>query len=112
MKLIHQLFPILTSNVGILNKANSIIKTCIDIIDKYGTKYNDEIKLQLNNLKVFLSNIYQFNFDELKVDKTLDEKPSINKLEKLSDKLDEIVNKETKILINENNIIVHKQYIL
>jgi hypothetical protein len=112
MKLIHQLFPILTSNVGILNKANSIIKTCIDIIDKYGTKYNDEIKLQLNNLKVFLSNIYQFNFDELKVDKTLDEKPSINKLEKLSDKLDDIVNKETKILINENNIIVHKQYIL
>jgi predicted nucleotidyltransferase len=112
MKLIHQLFPILTSNVGILNKSNSIIKTCIDIISKYGLKYNNEIKLQLNNLKVFLSNIYQFDFDELNVDKQLDEKPSINKLEKLSDKLDEIVNKETKILINENNIIVHKQYVL
>lgn len=112
MKLIYQLFPILTSNVGILNKANSIIKTCIDIMDKYGSKYNNEIKLQLNNLKVFLSNIYQFDFDELKVDKKLDEKPSINKLEKLSDKLDEIVNKETKILINKNNIIIDKRYIL
>jgi len=112
MKLIHQLFPILTSNIGILNKANSIIKTCIDIMDKYGPKYNNEIKLQLNNLKVFLSNIYQFDFDELNVDKKLDEKPSINKLEKLSDKLDEIINKETKKMIKENNIIINKQYIL
>ena len=112
-KLLHKLYPILISNVAILNKANSIIKTFISIIEKYGNKYNNEIRQQLNNLKVLISNIYEFNFNEMEIDKVFDNKKvSLEVLENVSDKFDNVINKQTNKLIDEYKITIPKKYLL
>lgn len=111
-KTINEIVPIIVSNVGLLNKANSIIKTFIDIMDKYGNKYNDEIAKQLNNLKLLVSNIYQFNFNEKKLDRQLDEQPNIKLLESIAEELTNIINKNTNKLIEEINFKIPSKYIL
>jgi hypothetical protein len=108
-----KLYPILISNVAILNKANSILKTFISIIEKYGNKYNNEIRQQLNNLKVLISNIYEFNFNEMEIDKVFDNKNvSLKVLENVSDKFDNVINKQTNKLIDEYKITIPKKYLL
>jgi hypothetical protein len=111
-KTLNSLYPILISNLAILNKGNSIIKTCITIIEKYGNKYNLEIKRQLNNIKTLFSNIYQFNFNEKDIDTILDKNISLSVLEKLTEELDDIINKNALSMMNSNNIKIPKKYIL
>ena len=111
-KLLQQLFPILMSNIGMLNKCNSILKTFITIKEQYGNKYDKQIKIQLNNLKSYVANIYEFNFNEKTLDKLFDKSQSVKSLESISDKIDDTVNKQTKILIDRYNIKIPKTYIL
>ena len=111
-KLLQKLFPILMSNIGMLNKCNSILKTFITIKEIYGSKYDKQIKIQLNNLKSYVANIYEFNFNEKTLDKLFDKSQSVKSLESISDKIDDTVNKQTKILIDRYNIKIPKTYIL
>lgn len=104
----NKLIPILTSNLAILNKANSIIKTHISIIELYGNQYNKEIKTQLNNLKPFLSYIYQFPFNEKHIDDLLDSSVSLKLLENISDRFDKTIKKYTI----DYNFKIPKKYIL
>lgn len=105
---INKLLPILTSNIAILNKANSIIKTHISIIELYGKEFNNEIKLQLNNLKPFLSYIYEFPFNEKHIDELLDSSVSLKLLENISDRFDKTISKQTI----DYNFKIPKKYIL
>ena len=111
-KLLQKLFPILMSNIGMLNKCNSILKTFITIKEQYGNKYNKQIKIQLNNLKSYVANIYEFNFNEKTLDKLFDKSQSVKSLESITDKIDDTVNQQTKILIDKYNIKIPKTYIL
>jgi hypothetical protein len=105
---LNKLYPIISSNLSIINKANAIIKTCISIIELYGNQYNEEIKLQLNNLKPFLSYIYQFPFNEKHIDELLSSSVSLKLLENISDRFDNTIN---KITIGYN-FKIPKKYIL
>jgi len=111
-KLLQKLFPILMSNIGMLNKCNSILKTFITIKEIYGSKYDKQIKIQLNNLKSYVANIYEFNFNEKTLDKLFDKSHSVKSLESIADKIDDTVNNQTKILIDKYNIKIPKTYIL
>jgi predicted nucleotidyltransferase len=114
-KLMLKIQPILTSNVGILNKANSIIKTIISIVENGYKVDMEEIKFQLDNLKLLISNIYEFNFGEKNIDKTIDDinkKFNLSSLEKLSDKLTDTINTETHNIINEYKIHIPDTYFL
>jgi hypothetical protein len=117
--LLKKIFPLLLSDIGLLNKANSIIKTIISLyeLDKQDVKIID---FQLDNLKPLISNVYQFEFGEDKIDNIIDtiraqlknKKATIANLEALSDKLDEIINKQTLIYIKDNNLTFPKKYLL
>jgi hypothetical protein len=105
---LEKIYPIITSNLAILNKANSIIKTHISIIELYGNVYNREIKRQLNNLKPFLSFIYEFPFNEKHIDELLDNRVNLNLLNDLSDRFDKTINKR----VLDFNFKIPKKYIL
>jgi hypothetical protein len=92
---LNELYPVLTSNIAILNKVNSIIKTHITLIEAHGDKYIDEIKKQLNNLKPLLSFIYEFRFNEKHFDYLLDHTISLNVLEKISEDFETIIRNQT-----------------
>jgi len=118
-KTIKKIFPLLLSDIGLLNKANSIIKTMISLyeLNKQDVK---ETSFQLDNLKPLISNVYQFEFGEQKIDNIIDnireqlknKKTTIDNLEALSKKLDEIINKNTLLYINNNNLTFPKKYLL
>jgi len=118
-KTIKKIFPLLLSDIGLLNKANSIIKTMISLyeLNKQDVK---ETSFQLDNLKPLISNVYQFEFGEQKIDNIIDnireqlknKKATIDNLEALSKKLDEIINKNTLLYINNNNLTFPKKYLL
>jgi len=64
-------------------------------------------------LKVLISNIYEFTFDEKEIDKVFDNKNvSLAVLEKVSDKFDNVINKQTNKLIKEYKITIPKKYLL
>jgi hypothetical protein len=79
-----------------------------------------ETSFQLDNLKPLISNVYQFEFGEQKIDNIIDnireqlknKKATIDNLEALSKKLDEIINKNTLLYINNNNLTFPKKYLL
>jgi len=116
---LKKIFPLLLSDIGLLNKANSIIKTMISLyeLDKQDVK---QTSFQLDNLKPLISNVYQFEFGEEKIDNIIDKirgqlknkKATINNLEALSDKFDEIINKQSIIYIKDNNLTFPKKYLL
>jgi hypothetical protein len=118
-KMLNKIFPLLLSDIGLLNKANSIIKTMISLyeLNKQDVK---ETSFQLDNLKPLISNVYQFEFGEQKIDNIIDnirgqlknKKATIDNLEALSEKLDEIINKNTLLYINNNNLTFPKKYLL
>ena len=120
MPLLKKLFPVLLSDVGLLNKASSIIKTIISLYETNQAHDKHQIAFQLDNLKPLISNVYQFEFGEKGIDHTIDtiihslknSKKTINDLEKLSDKLDEVSNNETLKIIKEKNIKFDKKYLL
>jgi len=111
-KTLETLYPIISSNVAILNRASSIIKTHSTIIEKYGNKYNIEIKKQLDNLKPYISHVYEFDFNEKHIDDLLDNSVSIKLLSQLSDDLDDIVSTETEKLIKYYKFKIPSRYIL
>ena len=64
-------------------------------------------------MKVLISNIYEFTFDEKEIDKVFDNKNvSLAVLEKVSDKFDNVINKQTNKLIKEYKITIPKKYLL
>jgi hypothetical protein len=120
MPLLKKLFPVLLSDVGLLNKASSIIKTIISLYETNQAQDTKQIAFQLDNIKPLISNVYQFEFGEKGIDAEIDKvihnlknsKKSIKELEKLSDDLDSVSNRETLKLIQENHIKFDKKYLL
>jgi len=109
-----KLNKILLSNIGILNKANNIIKTIINIVE-LGNADMDEIKRQLDNIKPLLSNIYEFNFNEKSLDIDIDNiinKFNIKYLEELTSRIDDKINTETYRLMSYYKIKVPNRYYL
>jgi hypothetical protein len=118
--LLKKLFPVLLSDVGLLNKANSIIKTIISLYETDQAQDINQIAFQLDGLKPMISNVYQFEFGEKGIDHKIDtiihglknSKKTIKELESLSDTIDKIINVQTLKLIEENNIKFDKKYLL
>jgi hypothetical protein len=114
-KLMVKLNKVLLSDIGILNKANNIIKTIINIIELGKNIDIKEINIQLDNLKPLLSNIYEFSFNEKKLDFDIDKiikKFNLKQLEDITIKLDNKINTYTHKLIKEYNIKIPSNYYL
>ena len=74
-----------------------------------------EINIQLDNLKPLLSNIYEFSFNEKKLDFDIDKiikKFNLKQLEDITIKLDNKINTYTHKLIKEYNIKIPSNYYL
>ena len=106
-----KLFPLLQSNIAILNRVKGILTTIRDMLDKH--KPNQLMLTMLDNMKPILANIFEFNFDERHIDDIID---SINKknikekIDAIIDKFANIINRETHKYIKSHDVILTKKY--
>jgi hypothetical protein len=109
--MVLKIFPLLQSNVAILNRVNGILKTIRDMLDKYSA--NELMLTMLNNMKPVLANIFEFDFAERRIDDIIDHINKTNikeKIDMLIDRFNKVINRETLKYINANHIFITKKY--
>ena len=109
--MVQKIFPLLQSNIAILNRVNGILKTIRDMLDKYSA--NELMLTMLDNLKPILAYIFEFDFAERQVDDIIDHIKKTNikeKIDILIDRFNKVINRETLKYINANHIFITKKY--
>ena len=109
---INKIVPICKSDIMILSKCASIIDTLILMFDKLPNPPIKEIKTNVDNLKILLSQIIEFNYNEKNIymcidaiNKSNNKDFIINQLNELYNMMFKIINRETAIYIKKNHIM-------
>lgn len=66
---VQKLFPLLNSGVGLLYQVRSDIKALLYLLEHYKTLPWKTMTDEIDNFRLRLSHIYEFDFDEMKWDK-------------------------------------------
>lgn len=115
--MLQKISPLLVSDVGRLNKATNVLSTIQSMLENLSHPPIKAIDFQLNNLKPWLANIYQFPFNEKAVDSIIDKICRVNPrnkivlIESLNDQLKRVINKQTMIYIEKADIKIPKRYL-
>ena len=95
----RRLYDIVNSGIGILYQLHSELSAIQYILQHYGSTPTALIKSQLDTMKYTLGNVYEFDFDERKIDELLDnaiKHRTLANIERISDILGDIANEETR----------------
>jgi len=104
------LFQLFNSDLGNINKVKSNIEVVLELLDKYNIELN-EFKFTLQSQKEYLNNIVEniflkHVFEDIDLITNLKTKSKFkNKLSKLNDEMNEILQRETKVWINKHENI-------
>ena len=116
-KTLNQVFPLLVSDIGLLNKVGAILSTLKDMIEKLKNPPMKAIQANIDHLKAMVANIYQFPFGEKRLVEELTElmhtskNQLMNRLEDLIERIHHIVNQQTLKYMHDHKIKVDSIYL-
>jgi len=116
LELLKKLVPITNSNLGLVSQVISDIKVLKELIKRASSEPIEKILNEIDFFKARLSNVYEFKFDELGINKIIDKilshkypsksiivKYITKELDNILDKLGNIINTQTIKKLKEIN---------